>query len=308
MHDAIERHGITVFERGWLSSNNILVRGDSSHQASVIDTGYWSHAGQTVALLKHALGDAPLGRVINTHLHSDHCGGNAAVRAAFGCAIDVPAGEADAVDRWDEDRLTYRATGQHCPRFERDGAVDAPSEVSAGRWRFQAIASPGHDPMSIALYQPELELLISADALWENGFGVVFPELEGDDAFDQVASTLDTFERLPVRWVIPGHGAPFSDIGQALGRARSRLDGFVKDPHKHALHAAKVLVKFRLLETQAESWDNLLAWLSGASYFSEVRRRHFGGLDTETWLRDLVDDMCRRGALRMREGVVFNGA
>jgi hypothetical protein len=33
-------------------------------------------------------------------------------------------------------------------------------------------------------------VLISADALWENGFGVVFPELEGDDAFAIVAATL----------------------------------------------------------------------------------------------------------------------
>lgn len=308
MRDALERHGITVFERGWLSSNNILVRGDANHDAAVVDTGYWTHAEQTVALLKHALGDAPLGRVLNTHLHSDHCGGNAAIRASFGCGIDVPAGEADAVDRWDEARLTYRATGQHCPRFARDGVIEAPGDMLAGRWRWQVIASPGHDPMSVALYQPELELLISADALWENGFGVVFPELEGDDAFDQVAATLDRFEALSVRCVIPGHGAPFSDVAQAIGRARSRLDRFVKDPHQHALHAAKVLVKFRLLETQAESWESLLAWLSGATYFEEVRRRHFGGIDTPAWLRGLVDDMCRRGALHLREGRVFNGA
>jgi hypothetical protein len=132
-------------------------------------------------------------------------------------------------------------------------------------------------------------------------------ELEGDDAFDEVAATLDRFETLSVQWVIPGHGAPFADVAESIARARTRLDTFVKDPHKHALHAAKVLVKFRLLETQAESWDALLAWLSGATYFDEVRRRHFGGANAETWLRGLVDDMCRRGALQMRDGMVFNG-
>jgi glyoxylase-like metal-dependent hydrolase (beta-lactamase superfamily II) len=308
VHDELERHGITVFERGWLSSNNVLVRGDAHHEAAVVDTGYWIHAEQTVALLSHALRGAPLGRVLNTHLHSDHCGGNAAIRQAFGCGIDVPAGEAEAVDRWDEARLTYRATGQHCPRFSRDGVLTAPGEVTAGAWRWKVVASPGHDPMSVALYQPELELLISADALWENGFGVVFPELEGEHAFDEVAATLDCFARLPVRWVVPGHGAPFADIAQAIGRARNRLDSFVKDPAKHALHAAKVLVKFRLLEAQAQSWEQLLAWLSGTSYFEEVRRRHFGAVETSVWLRELVEDMCRRGALRMRDGMVLNGA
>lgn len=308
MHDALDRQGITVFERGWLSSNNILVRGDAHHGATLVDTGYWTHAAQTVALVKHALAGAPLVRVLNTHLHSDHCGGNAALQQAFGCAIDVPAGEADAVDRWDESRLTYRATGQHCPRFSRDQLLHAPGDVQAGRWQWQVIASPGHDPMSIALYQPELELLVSADALWENGFGVVFPELEGEHAFDDVAATLDCFARLRVRWVIPGHGAPFADVGQAIGRARSRLDSFLEDPHRHALHAAKVLVKFRLLEVQSQSWEELVAWLSGATYFDEVRRRHFGGIDVQTWLRDLLDDLCRRGALRWHDRRVFNGA
>lgn len=306
MHEELARHGITVFERGWLSSNNILVRGDAHQGACLVDTGYWTHAGQTVALLRHALGDAPLSRIVNTHLHSDHCGGNAAIREAFGCGIDVPVGEVDAVDRWDEDRLTYRATGQHCPRFVRDGVLDAPGEVAIGRWTWQAIASPGHDPLSIALYQPDLQLLISADALWENGFGVVFPELEGASAFADVAATLDVFERLPVRWVIPGHGRIFTDMHAAIGRARTRLDSFVSDPQRHALHAAKVLVKFRLLETQAESWSSLVGWLRGASYFDQVRERHFDGIDAERWLEALVDDMVCRGALERRGDEVRN--
>jgi len=47
-------------------------------------------------------------------------------------------------------------------------------EVQAGQCYGKIIGSPGHDPMSVVLYQPDLKLLISADALWENGFGVVF--------------------------------------------------------------------------------------------------------------------------------------
>jgi hypothetical protein len=34
------------------------------------------------------------------------------------------------------------------------------------------------------LFEPQ-GASISADALWENGFGVVFPELEGADAFEK---------------------------------------------------------------------------------------------------------------------------
>ena len=69
--------GLVVFERGWLSSNNVLFGGDDSVPATLVDSGYWTHQEQTEALLRRALGpDRQLGRLVNTHLHSDHCGGN----------------------------------------------------------------------------------------------------------------------------------------------------------------------------------------------------------------------------------------
>ena len=71
---------MSVFERGWLSSNNIFLHG-SGGDATLVDSGHSVHAEQTVALVRQALraADPPqrLTRVLNTHLHSDHCGGNA---------------------------------------------------------------------------------------------------------------------------------------------------------------------------------------------------------------------------------------
>jgi glyoxylase-like metal-dependent hydrolase (beta-lactamase superfamily II) len=306
MRKEMEQDGILVFERGWLSSNNILLLGDNHHESVLVDTGYWAHASQTVSLVKRGLAGQPLGRVLNTHLHSDHCGGNAAVQHAFDAHIDVPSGEAAIVDAWDEDALTYRATGQYCPRFVRSGSVSAPSKFNAGRHQWEAIASPGHDPRSIALYQPDLEVLISADALWENGFGIVFPELDGDLAFEDVAETLALFSRLSVRWVIPGHGAPFSDVPGAITRATRRLENFVQHPRKHATHAAKVLLKFRLLETQAESWESIQAWVSNTSYFETIRVKYFSDCTLATWIELLILDMAHHGALAIRDGCILN--
>ena len=62
--------GLTVFERGWLSANNVLLR--NPDEAWLVDTGYVTHAEQTVALVSQQLGDQPLSHVVNTHLHSDH--------------------------------------------------------------------------------------------------------------------------------------------------------------------------------------------------------------------------------------------
>ena len=70
---------IRVLERGWLSSNNILF--DDGDRCALIDSGYHAHAAQTLQLLQHALCGKTLTWLINTHCHSDHMGGNAAVQA-----------------------------------------------------------------------------------------------------------------------------------------------------------------------------------------------------------------------------------
>ena len=302
---AFEQAGLIVLERGWLSSNNILFgAANPDHETVLVDTGYWTHAPQTVALVRRLLGDRPLQRIVNTHLHSDHCGGNHALQQAYGCAVDVPAGEADKVDRWDETRLTYRETGQGCPRFERTGVLQADTEIELAGRRWQVIASPGHDPESMVLYEPELELLISADALWEKGFGIVFPELEGGSGFDAVGATLDRLAALRVRAVIPGHGPAFDDFSGALARARRRFDALVADPSRHARHAAKVMIKFHLMELQSQPRDALVTWLEANALIAGVHRLHFGDVSFESWFDALIGELCASGALSVRDDVV----
>src|SRR6476661_1642196 len=86
--------GVSVFERGWLSSNGVLFRG--LHKTALVDSGYATHSEQTVALVRRELGSLPLDLLVNTHLHSDHCGGNAALQSAYPSVTTlVPPGHAD---------------------------------------------------------------------------------------------------------------------------------------------------------------------------------------------------------------------
>ncbi|MEO6015988.1 MAG: MBL fold metallo-hydrolase, partial [Polaromonas sp.] len=236
--------GVQVFERGWLSANNILLT--AGEKSVLIDSGYCTHAPQTLQLVDAGLDGRPLDVLVNTHLHSDHCGGNAAVQAQYPqLETWIPPGQAHHVMHWDPVALTYSPTGQLCPRFRFERTLQPGAEILAGSARWEIHAAPGHDPHSLIFFEPASRTLISADALWENGFGVVFPELEGADAFNEVAATLDVIERLQPKTVIPGHGKVFAYTPEILTRARHRLEAFVKSPKRHAHHAAKVLLKFK---------------------------------------------------------------
>ncbi len=297
--------GVTVFERGWLSSNCVLLQGRGP--AALVDSGYCSHAAQTVALVQQALVGRPLDLLVNTHLHSDHCGGNASLKLAFPALRTlIPPGHADAVRRWDADELTYEATGQSCPRFSFDAPLLPGTSMLLGDQAWQVHAAPGHDPHSVVLFEPESRTLISADALWEQGFGVVFPELEGASAFDEVGATLDLIERLDPALVIPGHGSPFTDLASALTVARRRLAGFQSDPGKHLRYGAKVLVKFKLLEVQQFEQTRLASWAQGVRYFHLVRQREGTTLGWDAWLSALMADLVRSGAARLEDGVLIN--
>ena len=300
---------ITVLERGWLSANNILLRGDPGDgSTALIDTGYCTHAAQTVALVDGALADQPLDLVLNTHLHSDHCGGNAALQQRYpGARTLIPPGQAAHVRQWDADALSYTPTGQECPPFRCDGLLQPGSEMLLGSTLWQVHAAPGHDPHSVVLFEPTQRILVSADALWQNGFGVVFPELEGIHAFDEVGATLELIATLQPRTVIPGHGAVFTDVNAALDRARRRLDSFVRAPLKHAHYAAKVLLKYKLLELQRVPLAALTHWAVHTPYFTTLHTTHFAEAgDISTWAQSLVDDLVRSGAAERDGGDVLN--
>lgn len=299
--------GLTVFERGWMSANNVLIQG-AGEPATLIDSSHCLHAEQTIALLRAALGDAPLGQVLNTHLHSDHCGGNAALQRAFGAEVRVPVGALAAARDWDEEALSFRATGQRVERFSPDDGLVPGESLTLGGRQWQLIAAPGHEPDALMLFEAGEGVLISGDALWENGFGVVFPELDGIAAFDDVEAVLDTINRLPVRWVIPGHGAVFADVCGALARARSRLAGFRADPARHARHGAKVLIKYHLMEEQRQTLPGLLAWAAEVPLLQATWRRA-GAPDGDfaTWCEALTTELVAAGAL-LRHGAVLHNA
>ena len=296
---------VRVLERGWLSSNNIVFL--DGERAALIDSGYVSHAAQTVALLEHALAGRRLTQLLNTHSHSDHIGGNAAVAAAFGCQVIVPAGIDATIAEWNEDALLLSPLGQSAARFRHDATIADKDEIELGGLNWRAIAVPGHDMDALAFYNAERRILISGDALWRNGFGVIFSELLGhpDDGGGLKATrdTLDLLARLPIDVVIPGHGAPFNEIDDAFTCAYQRLATFEHSVERLARHALKVILAFAMLERRQLPRNDLPAFLASLSFCQSVNARYLN-YSNEALADWLATDLIRAGSLREEDGML----
>ena len=291
---------IRVLERGWLSSNNVLVH--DSAGCTLIDSGYHAHAAQTLLLLQHALGGKPLARLINTHCHSDHMGGNAAVQRAYGCRTSIPVGEAPAIAAWDDVALMLSYTGQSAERFSFDDTIAAGDTLQLGGLEWEALAAPGHDTHALMFYSGAARMLISGDALWENGFGLIFQELFGQaGGFAATRATLETISRLDIATVIPGHGAPFGSVERSLATAFQRLDAYERNPAKLARHALKVMLSFSLMIQRRIALAELPQFFADRPIYGDINRRFLRMPEAE--LREyLVRDLERAGALKLEDG------
>ncbi|MCY1530333.1 hypothetical protein D9M68_655160 [compost metagenome] len=96
--------------------------------------------------------------------------------------------------------------------------------------------------------------------------------------------------------MIPGHGGIFVDVDRALHTARKRLTGLQRDPVKHARHAMKVLMKFKLLELHAVSHAEWGAWLGGTPYFERIRARFFADETLAALTGELLSELIAVGA------------
>ena len=297
--------GLHFFERGWLSSNAVFL--DDGHSSVLIDTGYHTHSSLLLDFLHLHLNDRSLSFLVNTHLHSDHCGGNKAVQTKYPQVETlIPYGLFSAVLAWDTSQLSFDATGQACPSFKPDNALRPGDVCNWSGFVWEIHASPGHDHDALLFFNPQHRILISADALWAHGFGVIFPEIMGGQGFREVNETLNLIEHLDPLIVLPGHGSMFSNVQDVLKVAYERLDFFQQNPIKHATHSAKVLLKFRLLEMQRIPIKDFHHWAISAPLLVNIHKEYFENLSFNAWIDELINELCNKRSACLEAGLVIN--
>ena len=294
---------IRVVVRGWLNCNQVVLLAPRDNV--LIDSGYCTHREQTLERLAgpEGLDGEPLERLINTHCHSDHMGGNAAVAAAHGCRVTIPEGEVKHVVPWTPQSVWMAQFDQKADPFHHDDTLSPGDCFEGGGFEWQVHAAPGHDMDALMFFEPANRILISGDALWENGMGFVWPEEGANPCIDAAHDALSRIERLDPRLVIPGHGAPFADAKGSVANVRLRLAAFARDPAKNARHVVKVMFVFALLDRQAMALAEVADYLARIACYRQLSDR-FLGLGSAALAQWLLPALERSAAITIRDGVV----
>lgn len=292
--------GIEFIERGYLNANHFVCR--SGGEITLVDTGYVGSLGQTLSLLKEAgVEPSAVSRIINTHCHCDHVGGNGFIQRASGCQVMMHSVGRDIITRRDDTDTWWGYFEQEGEFFDCAGALEDGDVVELGGHGFEVVHLPGHSRDLIALYNRSGKVLISSDALWETDMAVITQAVEGEDAPQRWLTSLEKLEGLDVAMVFPGHGKPFSDLPRALHRIRSRLEHFMADPERMGTDLLRKIVVYTLMMYGPMEVAAFRQRLLTSRWFTETVERYFGG-DDEGLYRRTVASLIHKGVVKEENG------
>lgn len=197
---------VKQFQFSMFGVNTYLLIDEATNEAAVIDPAMVAAAEQKRFSDYVEASHACITRIINTHLHLDHCFGENYVKDAYG--VPVSAHVADAPLGM-EMAAQYRKFGM--PGQGKQVHIDTPLAdgdiIRIGQSALQVIHTPGHTRGGISLYYAEGKLLFAGDTLFRGSIGRT--DLPGGDHQELIDSIRNRLFALPDDvTVLPGHDAP----------------------------------------------------------------------------------------------------
>jgi glyoxylase-like metal-dependent hydrolase (beta-lactamase superfamily II) len=281
------------------SANVVLLTGS---RPALVDSGYGSDADALCAQLA-AAGTPPaaLTLVVNTHWHSDHVGGNHRLQREHRVPVAAARADAEAVNARAAHACLADWLDQAIEPYRVDRALDPGDRLEAGEAEWQVLATPGHTPSHLSLFQPDEGILIVGDALHDDDVGWVNLALDGQPAFDDALRTVDALAALPVRFAFSGHGPAITDPAAAFARARGRYERMRADPARTAWHAMKRIFAYALMIYDGIPPDEVEAYLLRCGWLVD-HAEHVLHANPASLARDLLAEMRRIGAVAERDG------
>jgi len=285
---------VTWWRRPFPDANTLLLHG---REPALVDSGFTGHAEETAAWARaHA---ERVALVVNTHWHSDHVGGNALLQAA-GAAVAAGAPEAEAVARRDPGCCSAEYLDQPVGPYTVDVPLHDGQVLRLGDADWQVVATPGHTPGHLALWQPEERLLVVGDALSDYDVGWVNLALDGPQAAGTALASLQRMADLRPRVLLPSHGPAPADPGAAFAAATRRARRLVDDPDGAVWYGARRIFAFALMIRDGLPADEVEPYLLARAWLTDAARL----LDRkpEELAAELVATMVRGGAVVRRGG------
>ncbi len=190
---------------GSLAVNCFILGCEKTKDGIVVDAG--GEPDKIIAAIAR-LG-LSISRVINTHGHFDHVGGNRKLLEHTGAEFLIHEKDAPFLTRAADVAAKYGTTSENSPqpdRFLEDGMI-----LSFGDYSMEVLHTPGHTPGGACLYIADEGLVLTGDTLFAEGVGRTdFPGGSYETLIESIRTRLLT---LPdnIR-AYPGHG-PATTIG-----------------------------------------------------------------------------------------------
>lgn len=209
--DRVHLQAVPLAEGAWMihgaGGNHLLLDGEEG--PLLVDADYAEVGGKLLALVAELTGAAPT-RVIDTHWHFDHVGGNAALRAAGAKVYARPQVR---------DRM---AAGQYLLVIDHEQPPAAPEDLpdeifgeeielrQGGRRVVVLPVAPAHTDGDAMVHVPEANLLHTGDVVFFCGYP--FIDVNGGGRIDGMIAGVKQAIALcdEETKVIPGHG-PLTD-------------------------------------------------------------------------------------------------
>ena len=239
--DVIEQKVVGALALSYV--NVYLIEG--TKQNVLIDTG-WDNpdAFSTLnkALRSFGFTFKDIGQIIITHIHPDHYGLSGKLKQITGAKIAMSNIEADLVESRYVDpnsllkqmRSFLLANGVPRDSILHLSEVSLPvrklvvpaipdiilkdgKKIVVEPFEFRIIATPGHSPGHICLYEPKRKLLFSGDHILPE----ITPNIgshpqSGDNPLRAYINSLQELMKLEVNFAFPGHGPSFSGVRQII--------------------------------------------------------------------------------------------
>ena len=185
----------------------------------LIDTGCAHSAAELVA----ALSETPLIGIVNTHSHEDHIGANGHLqqqRAGLTIHAHALALPVLSDPRARQPLHPYRRVLWGWPKPSRGQSVSDGDWISAGRYRFQVVCTPGHSPDHICLHEPDQGWLFSGDLF----VGGRERALRADYDVWKIIASLKRIAALPASQLFPGSARVRRDAAAELATKIAYLE------------------------------------------------------------------------------------